>query len=90
MMDGKQVSPVTEAEEKQIRDKYDSVLLTSSNATTGSVLHIPHPDNPEIPYCDDRTTLKAKESEWREKSPKCYPPGFKSICQYCGSKWRDA
>lgn len=71
---------VTEAEEREIREAYDRVAVTSRRARLGKVLHLATDDG--------KVCGHPMHGDVVHKSFAVYPVGYRQICRECAEYWR--
>jgi len=86
------IPDATDAEKQQMRDETDTVIVSKRTASNSGKMHI---SNDSEPLCADRKQHNGhcgssnKEIEYKTKSIKVYPPGYREWCSYCVEVWRD-
>lgn len=69
------VEPVSETDEKKIRDEIDEI--THPTRASSKLLHIPDGDSIH-PLCDQYNT-----DRWRREPVNTWPIGHTEMCRYC-------
>jgi len=77
--------PVTPAEEQAMRDEIDAWVHPEGASMSDGRLHISCDGKP---LCTEREGQGGRAKGYVEKDVAVFPPGYREVCQYCGSLFR--
>jgi len=89
-MNASKLVTVTDDLETRIREDKDEFVLVRRASSDNCSLHIPDEDGG--PLCDRvarREHFYENSADWKRKATAVFPPGYKDICRFCATEWKD-